>query len=116
MNADVQIPSKTGPQRRTSWRYWIEPGCLASIYLANELLPVVCGIGEHARLDWAFLYVTLRAMVLPLGAIALVVLNVVRVVRGQRRSSLSLVLQAIPCAAIVTLCWIYQGALFIHKP
>ncbi len=57
MTPDVQIPSLTGPQRRTSWSYWIESIGLASTYLANELVPVVCGTGEHARWDWAFVVV-----------------------------------------------------------
>lgn len=116
MNAEIDISNSADQGGQPAWRYWVEPIGLLSLYLLNELLPVVFGTGEHAKWDWAMLYVTLRGILLPLGAVAAIVLNIVRVVRRQRKLSFVLIAQLIACAMIVILCWFYQGGLFLHKP
>jgi hypothetical protein len=40
-----------------------------------ELLPVVFGTGENAALDWSFLYVTFRFILLPLACLVHVAAN-----------------------------------------
>jgi hypothetical protein len=44
--------------------------------LATELLPVAGGRGAAARFDWAFLYVTLHFVLLPIAAVMHIFWNI----------------------------------------
>ena len=64
---------------------WLGAIAILLASLINELLPVVFGAGEHARLDWGFTYVTLRFVLLPLACASHVGAIAAMTVRGFRR-------------------------------
>lgn len=62
-------------------RWYFPAVVLVSVTLVNELLPVVFGTGENARWDWAFIYITLKFVALPLFAVVSLGVAIYRSVR-----------------------------------
>jgi len=60
------------------WAGWPAGLVILAVALALELLPYVGGTGENAWFDWAWLYVTLHFILLPLVCLVHIVLNVYR--------------------------------------
>ena len=65
-----------------SWRR----GSDRVLVILNELLPIVFGSGERAIWDWAFIYVTLRAIVIPVVSLAVLASSIVRLPFSRGRS------------------------------
>lgn len=60
------------------WAGWPAALVILGVAIALELLPYVGGTGENAWFDWAWLYVTLHFILLPLVCLVHIVLNVYR--------------------------------------
>jgi hypothetical protein len=93
---------------------WIVVGTLVTLWLANEALPVVFGVGEKAAWDWAFTYVTMRGIVLPSSAAMYIGGSLFTAVRARRFDAQGLVRSGI-AAAVVFFCWVYQYSLFMPR-
>ena len=54
---------------------WVGVGLLLLISLVTEMTPILLGMGDKAKVDWGFFWVTMHYIVLPIICIGLVVLS-----------------------------------------
>src|SRR3954467_4402116 len=105
-NAREQAPSRDNS--RGAARPW-ELGAavlIAALVAFNELLPVIFGTGKHAIWDWAFAYVTLRAIVIPVISLAVLVSSIIRLPFSRGRMVWIRVGSAAVAGAAVYASWI----------
>jgi hypothetical protein len=57
---------------------WPTALAIVAALLATELAPVVFGTGENATVDWGFMYVTMRFMLVPAACIIHVAISIIR--------------------------------------
>ena len=54
---------------KLGWSLWWSAGLLILATAATEMLPVIFGTGSQATWDWAFTYVSLKYIVLPIHCV-----------------------------------------------
>ena len=84
------------------------------VALLTELLPVVLGTGEQARLDWSLAYISLRFIILPAISLMLIVWIVCGLFSIHRQRERLIVASAIvfPTAYLVLL-WLHPFSFFV---
>lgn len=95
--------------KKTRPRYgWLAALLILALALATEMLPIVGGTGEDARLDWSFIYVTMHFVLLPLACAAHIAWNTgvlafarARVLRERLKTAVSMLIPV----AYLALLW-----------
>jgi len=73
------------------WAGWPAALVILGVALALELVPYIGGTGEELRFDWAWTYVTIHFILLPLVCLLHIVVNVYRfsvLFRSQRATAI----------------------------
>ena len=90
------------------WAGWPAAFLILGAAVAVELLPIIGGSGEAARFDWAWIYVTVHFILLPLACVVHIATNLYRILR-LFRSQTNVAVHAglsltIPIGYLVLLC------------
>jgi hypothetical protein len=55
---------------------------IVALLVVTEALPYIFGMGDNAKWDWSFLYVTIRFVLLPVACIAHVGINFYQIIKS----------------------------------
>lgn len=114
IDADPQekkAPSSGGLGRTRPWEFGAAV-LIACLVVFNEVLPLIFGTGERALWDWAFTYVTLRAILIPGISLAVLASSILRLPSSRGRTAWIRVGSAVVAGGAIYASWIYQMPLF----
>jgi hypothetical protein len=111
---NVEDPKRAGKEKGTTLSAglpWEAFGALAILILlvGNELLPILL---RHR--DWSFVYVTLRAIVVPVSSLVVGLSSVLGLMFSRRRAVLVRSRSVLICGTAIYLSWVYQMPLFFR--
>jgi hypothetical protein len=114
IDAHDQEQRPSSSDHRSATRPW-ELGAailIACLVVFNEVLPLIFGTGKRAIWDWAFTYVTLRAIVIPVVSLAVLTSSIVRLPSSRGWTAWMRVGSAVVAGGAIYASWIYQMPLF----
>jgi hypothetical protein len=100
---------------RTALALWIGDALLVLMAFISEMTPILLGMGENAKVDWGFFWVTMHFIVLPIVSVGLVVLSLLGTVyalcyKEYRRAIFCLAPAGVPALYLAGLRF-YPGSL-----
>lgn len=99
----------------TLWKVWSGAISVAVVALLTELIPVVFGTSEEAKVDWRPVYFVLRFVLLPVLSLALALYIAVGVLLPTNpRERLLFVAALVIPAGYLVLLWVYPAPLFVR--